>query len=152
MAAKTKAKVKRADMGWLNSLLDMGDDLGVLLPGDADLVRSVFKPDGTVMASAPDSWKQPARFAAWAAVISTLAPQRLPVGRLMFLDGEHRETFKRIDAWTMHSVVMRGLNWFGQRDCQFNLWALDEPARITRQRFAELIERGTLITLTSRAF
>jgi hypothetical protein len=63
----------------------------------ADLLSAIStrgKHSGFLLCSAPSSTKRPMAHAAWCALVSNLAPQRIPVFSLMLGAGED---FKRLD-------------------------------------------------------
>lgn len=143
-------------MKWLDAIINMGLVLGVLEPGDIDLIESCFatqgKRKGLILTSAPDWRTQPERYAAWCAIMSTVCPNRMGIGGLMMMEGRGREVFIRINSWTNIKEVVTGLNVFGQRPFEFNMVAMRYEETPDPDQWAGCIERGINQYLAKRAY
>jgi len=112
-------------MNWLDAIVDFGLVTGSLEESDRELIRGCFVTrgprKGLILASAPSGRTDPRRAAAWQALISAIAPARLGFGTLFFMPAEARAVFNRIEAWSSIRTVVRALNDYAQRPCEFNL-------------------------------
>jgi hypothetical protein len=141
-------------MLWLDSLIDLGLVLGMLEPRDIDLIHSAIcskgKRKGRLLKTCSTT-KDPMKFAAWAAMMSTVNVNNVGFMAMMFMGVEDKAVFKRIDAWTRLPDVTRALNFYGQGMCEFNLSGLDHTP-MPADDFAHALQQSIDVFLAKRAY
>lgn len=141
---------------WLSALIDLGLVTGLLEPDDIELIESCFASKGRrvgrILSSAPNRYNNPRKYAAWAAIMTTVCPTRVAVFSLIDLDSENKRVFERIDNWTRLEHVTLGLNVYGQNPFEFNLFAMNAADPNPPDVFAGAVQLGIDVYLARRAY
>jgi hypothetical protein len=142
-------------MHWLTAIIDIGLVLGVLQPGDIELIESCFATRGArkgrILRSPKSRFDHPHEYAAWQAIISTVQPALMNAASVAwFLPDDARKTFERIDDWTRIRHVAFALRDYGQGYGEFTLDMDHNP--MDPDRWARAIEDGIDGMLAKQAY